>query len=67
MFTPKIGEDEPIFDFRIFFNGVGEKPPTREQTAQLCKRFFQHIFERILIYKPATTPPIFYGSDLSSF
>jgi len=32
MFTPKIGEDEPIFDFRIFFKGVGEKQPTREQT-----------------------------------
>jgi len=27
IFTPKIGEDEPILTI-IFFKGVGEKPPT---------------------------------------
>ena len=30
-FTPILGEDEPIFDGRIFFRWVGEKPPTRKK------------------------------------
>ena len=32
VFTPKIGEDDSLFDFRIFFRWVGEKPPTRNPT-----------------------------------
>ena len=28
IFTPKIGEDEPILTYIIFFKWVGEKPPT---------------------------------------
>ena len=27
--SPKMGEDDAIFDWRIFFKWVGEKPPTR--------------------------------------
>ena len=29
IFTPKIGEDEPILTYIIFFKWVGEKPPTQ--------------------------------------
>ena len=36
IFTPKIGEDEPILTVRIFFKGVGKKPPTRGSGKNSC-------------------------------
>ena len=63
----KLGKMNPFLTFAYFSKGLVKNHQLENKPTRLCKRFFQHIFERILIHKPATTPPSFYGSDLSSF